>query len=149
MIKNFITLFIRLCKVNLMIVFLIRILFLITLNYILILQSKYIDTYQLLEDLSNLVNSGYDNNINLSYFIICFSVSLLTNLMLTFFKPFIEIYLLHYSRYLFYLLVSLISLSSVYLVFRVYGYSRLWILIYLIFTTIFLMFSEKFRKLNN
>lgn len=149
MIKNFITLFIRLCKVNLMIVFLIRILFLMTLNYILILQSKYIDTYQLLEDLSNLVNSGDDNNINLSYFIICFSVSLLTNLMLTFFKPFIEIYLLHYSRYLFYLLVSLISLSSVYLVFRVYGYSRLWILIYLIFTTIFLMFSEKFRKLNN
>ena len=142
------TLFIRLCKVNLMIVFLIRLLFLMTFNYVLILQSKHIDTYQLLEDLSNLLNSG-DDNMNLSYLIICFSVSLLTNLLLAFFKPFIEIYLLHYSRYLFYLLVSLISLSSVYIVFRVYGYSRLWIFIYLIFTTIFLMLSEKFKKLNN
>jgi len=148
MIKNFKTLFIRLCKIDLMTVFLFRILSIMILNYILILQSKYIDTYQLIEDLSNFVNSE-NNNINTSYLTVCFSVSILTNLLLIFFKPFIEIYLLHYSRYLFYLLVSLISLSSVYIIFRVYGYSRLWILIYLIFTTIFLMFSEKFKKSNN
>jgi hypothetical protein len=119
-----------------------RILVLIILNYILILRSKYIDTYQLFEDINRFIQ--LDNaSINLSYYIISISVSLLTVTLIRFFKPFIEIYLLHYSRYLFYLLISLISLSSVYIVLRVYGYSRTWMVFYLFFVSVFLMFSEK------
>jgi len=87
--------------------------------------------------------TAQNNDVNTTFIIICFAVSLLTILLNLFFKPFIEIYLLHYSRYLFYLLISLISLSSVYIVFRVYGYSRFSIVIYIFFTAAFLMFSEK------
>jgi len=121
------------------------ILVLIILNYILILRSKYIDTYQLIEDINRFIQ--LDNaSINLSYYIISISVSLLTVTLIRFFKPFIEIYLLHYSRYLFYLLISLISLSSVYIVLRVYGYSRTWMVFYLFFVSVFLKFSEKIVK---
>ena len=111
-------------------------------NYFLIISSNYIDTYQLLQDI-NMISNAQNNDVNTTFIIICFAVSLLTILLNLFFKPFIEIYLLHYSRYLFYLLISLISLSSVYIVFRVYGYSRFSIVIYIFFTAAFLMFSEK------
>jgi magnesium-transporting ATPase (P-type) len=111
-------------------------------NYFLIISSNYIDTYQLLQDI-NMISNAQNTDVNTTFIIICFAVSLLTILLNLFFKPFIEIYLLHYSRYLFYLLISLISLSSVYIVFRVYGYSRFSIVIYIFFTAAFLMFSEK------
>jgi hypothetical protein len=122
-----------------------RVSVLIILNYFLILSSKYIDTYQLLEDIS-LIQSMSNADVSLTYLIVCISVSLLTTFLVSFFKPFIEIYLLHYSRYLFYLLVSLISLSSVYIIFRVYGYSRTWMILYVFFTAAFLMFSEKLNR---
>lgn len=122
-----------------------RILVLIILNYILIIRSKYIDTYQLIEDINRFTQ--LDNvSFNLPYYIISISVSLLTVILIRFFKPFIEIYLLHYSRYLFYLLISLISLSSVYIVLRVYGYSRTWMIFYLFFASVFLLISEKIVK---
>lgn len=122
-----------------------RVSVLIVLNYFLILNSKYIDTYQLLEDISFISNVS-NTDMTLTYAIVCISVSLLTIFLVSFFKPFIEIYLLHYSRYLFYLLVSLISLSSVYIVFRVYGYSRTWMILYIFFTAAFLMFSDKLKR---
>ena len=122
-----------------------RVSVLIVLNYFLILNSKYIDTYQLLEDLSMIRNMA-NADVSLTYFIICIGVSSLTTFLVSFFKPFIEIYLLHYSRYLFYLLVSLISLSSIYIIFRVYGYSRTWMILYIFFTAAFLMFSEKLNR---
>jgi hypothetical protein len=122
-----------------------RVSVLIILNYFLILSSKYIDTYQLLEDISVIPRMS-NADVSLTYLIVCISVSLLTTFLVSFFKPFIEIYLLHYSRYLFYLLVSLISLSSVYIVFRIYGYSRTWMILYIFFTAAFLMFSEKLNR---
>ena len=122
-----------------------RVSVLIILNYFLILSSKYIDTYQLLEDISVIPRMS-NADVSLTYLIVCISVSLLTTFLVSFFKPFIEIYLLHYSRYLFYLLVSLISLSSVYIVFRIYGYSRTWMILYVFFTAAFLMFSEKLNR---
>jgi len=122
-----------------------RVSVLIVLNYFLILNSKYIDTYQLLEDLSMIRNMA-NADVSLTYVIICIGVSSLTTFLVSFFKPFIEIYLLHYSRYLFYLLVSLISLSSIYIIFRVYGYSRTWMILYIFFTAAFLMFSEKLNR---
>ena len=47
------------------------------------------------------------------------------------FRPFIEIYLLHFLKFNFYFLINLISISTIYIVFRIYGYSRLYLLIYL------------------
>ena len=130
---------------NTMIFVLFRISVLLVLNYLLIYGSKYIDTLQLLEDISK-ISGQTISNIGLSYFIISFSVSLLTVIMVSLFKPFVEIYLLHYSRYMFYVLVSLISLSSVFIVFRVYGYSRLFVLLYVVASSIFLMLSKKFKN---
>jgi len=128
-----------------MLLALFRVSILIVLNYFLILGSSYIDTYQLLEDLRVFPNMA-NADISVTYVIVCISVSLLTMFLLSFFKPFIEIYLLHYSRYLFYLLINLISLSSVYIIFRIYGYSRTWMILYIFFTAAFLMFSEKLNK---
>ena len=128
-----------------MLLALFRVSILIVLNYFLILGSSYIDTYQLLEDLRMFPNMA-NADISVTYVVVCISVSLLTMFLLSFFKPFIEIYLLHYSRYLFYLLINLISLSSVYIIFRIYGYSRTWMILYIFFTAAFLMFSEKLNK---
>ena len=79
----------------------------------------------------------------ISYWVISFSVSIMTLFLVQIFKPFIEIYLLHYSRYLFYLLINLLSLSTIYIVFRVYGYSRLFLIIYIFISSLFLMLSRR------
>lgn len=119
------------------------------LNFFVILFSSSIDTYQLLEDLEYLF--GLSNlDVTITYWIASVSVSFVTMLLIKIFKPFIEIYLLHYSKYFFYVLVSLLSLSSVYIVLRVYGYSRLSIIIYIIVSSIFLNYSGKiFNFFNN
>lgn len=118
------------------------------LNFFVILFSSSIDTYQLLEDLEYLF--GLSNlDVTITYWIASVSVSFVTMLLIKIFKPFIEIYLLHYSKYFFYVLVSLLSLSSVYIVLRVYGYSRLSIIIYIIVSSIFLNYSGKIINFFN
>lgn len=118
------------------------------LNFFVISFSSSIDTYQLLEDLEYLF--GLSNlDVTITYWIASVSVSFVTMLLIKIFKPFIEIYLLHYSKYFFYVLVSLLSLSSVYIVLRVYGYSRLSIIIYIIVSSIFLNYSGKIINFFN
>jgi hypothetical protein len=118
------------------------------LNFFVISFSSSIDTYQLLEDLEYLF--GLSNlDVTITYWIASISVSFVTMLLIKIFKPFIEIYLLHYSKYFFYVLVSLLSLSSVYIVLRVYGYSRLSIIIYIIISSIFLNYSGKIINFFN
>jgi hypothetical protein len=118
------------------------------LNFFVISFSSSIDTYQLLEDLEYLF--GLSNlDVTITYWIASVSVSFVTMLLIKIFKPFIEIYLLHYSKYFFYVLVSLLSLSSVYIVLRVYGYSRLSIIIYIIISSIFLNYSGKIINFFN
>ena len=99
------------------------------LNFFTINQSVSIDTQQLLEDLRPIIDLS-ESEVIFTYYLICLTVSLVTLVLIHTFKPFIEIYLLHYFRFSFYILVNLISLSSVYIIFRVYGYSRLYLLIY-------------------
>ena len=115
------------------------------LNMLVIFKSKNIDTQQLLEDLRPIVSLS-EAEVSYTYYVISFAVSVLTLLLINIFKPFIEIYLLHYLRYSFYILVSLISLSSVYIVFRVYGYSRLYLLLYVLLSSFYLLFSRKLFK---
>ena len=111
-----------------MFLFLFRIIILVSLNFGIFYNSPYLNTYQLLKDINLFFEINMDEKI-ISYWVISFSVSIMTLFLVQIFKPFIEIYLLHYSRYLFYLLINLLSLSTIYIVFRVYGYSRLFLML--------------------
>jgi hypothetical protein len=110
------------------------------LNVGVLLSHDATDIQQLIEDdLSILqgINKTY------GYVIISFFVTLSTLLLKGYFKPFIEVYLLYFQRVTFYFLISLIGLSSVYLITRVYGYSRLSLLLYLLVASLVLYFSDK------
>ena len=115
---------------------------LFVLNLFTINQSASIDTQQLLEDLRPIIDLS-ESEVIFTYYLICLTVSLVTLILIHTFKPFIEIYLLHYFRFSFYILVNLISLSSVYIIFRVYGYSRLYLLIYVLTSSAFLVLSKR------
>ncbi len=125
-----------------MFLFFFRLIFLVAFNFGIFYGSPFLNTYQLLKDIDLFFNIDMTNTI-ISYWAISFSVSIMTLILIMIFKPFIEIYLLHYSRYLFYLLISLLSLSSIYIVFRIYGYSRLSLVIYVLISSIFLHLSVK------
>ncbi len=112
------------------------------LNFFTINQSVSIDTQQLLEDLRPIIDLS-ESEVIFTYYLIYLTVSLVTLVLIHTFKPFIEIYLLHYFRFSFYILVNLISLSSVYIIFRVYGYSRLYLSIYVLTSSVFLVLSKR------
>lgn len=131
-----------------MFLFFFRLFFLISFNFGIFYGSPFLNTYQLLKDIDLFFNIDM-NKVTISYWVISFSVSIMTLILIKIFKPFIEIYLLHYSRYLFYLLISLLSLSSIYIVFRIYGYSRLFLVIYVLISSIFLHFSEKISNFKS
>ena len=127
-----------------MILFTFRLSALVAMNYFIFYGSSSIDTYQFIEDLKILTN--YETSVQATFWIISIFVSLTTLLLVRIFKPFVEVYLLFYSRYFFYILISLISLSSVYIICRVYGYSRLLLVFYIFISSTFLLFSKKIFK---
>lgn len=131
-----------------MILFFFRLIFLVAFNFGIFYTSPFLNTDQLIKDI-NIIFHIDMNGLVISYWVISFSVSVVTLILVIIFKPFIEIYLLHYSRYLFYLLVSLLSLSSIYIVFRIYGYSRFSLVIYVLISSIFLHLSEKLSNRIN
>ena len=112
------------------------------LNFLLLKRSRSIDVDQLFYDIEALGLSTYINRANVNFFI-GISVSILTLSLIYFFKPFIEIYLLHYLRYSFYLLINLLSISTIYITYRIYGYSRLFLILYLITTSFIFILSDK------
>ena len=118
------------------------------LNFLIFTNSESIDIDQVYLDFKNL---GIDTELtNLQmYLFIGISVSLLTISLILFFKPFIEIYLLHYLRYSFYFLINLLSISSVFITLRVYGYSRLYLIMYLLITSFIFILSDKNYYLKN
>ena len=122
-----------------------RFLTLIGLNLLSTSFSAQINSQQLLNDLSPIIQLK-ENQIFYTYVFISICVSLVTLFLLKIFKPFIEIYLLYYLRISFYILINLLSVSSVYLVLRVYGYSRFYVLIYILTSSIFLILTRKFSK---
>ena len=111
-------------------------------NFYVLSLSSSIKVEQVYFDLQNL-GLPEPNNENVVFIFVGISVSLLTSFLIYFFKPFIEIYLLHYFRYSFYLLINLLSISTVYLTLRIYGYSRLLVLIYLFLSTVSFVLSDK------
>ena len=122
-----------------------RFLTLIGLNLLSTSFSAQINSQQLLNDLSPIIQLK-ENQIIYTYVLISICVSLVTLFLLKIFKPFIEIYLLYYLRFSFYILINLLSVSSVYLVLRVYGYSRFYVLIYILTSSFFLLITRKFSK---
>lgn len=88
------------------------------LNFIIFINSESIDINQIYYDFDNVgINSELTSDQ--MFLFIGVSVSTLTILLIMFFKPFIEIYLLHYLRYSFYFLINLLSISSVIITLRV------------------------------
>lgn len=113
-------------------------------NYLVIFLSSDIDIEQLVKDFEKV--NIYITKSNVVYFIICSIVPIVTLLLIQFFKPFIEMYLTHYLKYNFYFLINLLSLSTVYIVLRIYGYSRFYLLMYLISSTLFLNLADKYFR---
>ena len=118
---------------------------LIATNYLVIYLSSDIDLDQLVKDFE-LFNIELSSNSYLLSLFICISITFLTLFLIFLFRPFIEIYLLYYLKFTFYFLVNLLSLSSVYIVFRIYGYSRLNLLIYLFLSSAILIISDKIKN---
>ncbi len=126
-----------------MLLILLRVIGLFSLNMITIRGSfPSYDSEQLIDDIRPIISLSEDD-IAITYYLVSFSVAFYTLILLRIFKPFIEIYLLHYLEISFYLLISLLSISTVYIVLRVYGYSRLYLLLYLVSSSIFLLYSKK------
>ena len=112
------------------------------LNFIIFINSESIDIDQIYYDFDNIgINSEITSNQ--MFLFIGMSVSILTILLIVFFKPFIEIYLLHYLRYSFYFLINLLSISSVFITLRIYGYSRLYLIMYLLVSSYIFILSDK------
>ncbi len=123
----------------------IRFTILLLLNYFVIVSSSSLDVDQLIKDILRFTTLE-TVDLELVHLFICFVVASMTLFLIYFFKPFIEMYLTHYLKYNFYLLINLLSLSTVYIVFRIYGYSRLYLLIYLLLSTIFLNLLDKYFR---
>ena len=112
------------------------------LNILVLLESTRVDVEQLMDDLSFIsVINVYDKNLMILS--ISLLVTLLTSMLLLFFKPFIEVYLMYYYKLSFYFLINLLSVSTIYLITRVYGYSRLYIIFYLILASLFMYVLDR------
>ncbi len=118
------------------------------LNFLIFTNSESIDIDQVYLDFKSL---GINTELTAlqMYLFIGICVSFLTIFLIIFFKPFIEIYLLHYLRYSFYFLINLLSISSVFITLRVYGYSRMYLILYLLITSFIFILSDKNYYLNN
>ncbi len=122
-----------------------RLVFITLFAYFVFDYSVAIDVEQFYKDL-NRFNLNLDPNLNQTYIFISLVISLTTLFFIYIFKPFVEIYLLHFLKYNFYFLINLISLSTIFIIFRVYGYSRLALLFYLLFSTTSLYLSDKIKN---
>ena len=111
-------------------------------NVLILLESTRVDVEQLMDDLSFIsVVNVYDKNLMILS--ISLLVTLLTSMLLVFFRPFIEVYLMYYYKLSFYFLINLLSISTIYLITRVYGYSRLYIIFYLILASFLIYLLDR------
>lgn len=123
---------------------LLRIIVLFVLNFSVLFYSDNANVYQLFLDLNSISLMKEFNEV-IVYILISLLVPLLTLSLIFFFRPFIEIYLLHFLKLNFYFLINLVSTSTIYIVLRIYGYDRLNLLLYLIFSSLILYKSEKIK----
>lgn len=112
------------------------------LNFFVLTNSEYIDIFQLVYDFSKLPLFK-TFSIQLIYVSISLTISFVALVLIEFFKPFIEIYLMFYLKISFYFFINLVSLSTIYIALRIYGYSRANLLLYLFTSTILLFITDK------
>lgn len=117
----------------------------LALNFFLLSVSQDIDIEQFLKDLDIFIE--IDNlTDSIVFLIISLFVVFFTFFIKQILKPFIEIFIEHYYKYGFYFLINILSLSATYIILRVYGYSRLYLLIYLIFASFIFEIFDKAEK---
>lgn len=123
----------------------IKFLFFMISNYLLLVMSLDIDYEQFLKDINLITNRNFSNEIILG--LISFLVLSTTFIVKQILNPFIEIFIEHYYKISFYFLINMLSISTTYIVFRIYGYSRLNLIIYLIVASFaFELFDRVERK---
>jgi len=123
----------------------VRLFSLVALNIFVIFNSSDIDVEQFLNDIYLFLSYDELNILNV-YLLISTSVSLLTLILIYIFKPFTEIYLLYIFKFNFYFLINLVSISTTYIVLRIYGYSRFFLLIYLVMSSVTLYVTDKIKR---
>jgi len=115
------------------------------LNFFLLSVSQDIDIEQFLKDLDIFIE--IDNlTDSIVFLIVSLFVVIFTFFIKQILKPFIEIFIEHYFKYGFYFLINILSISATYIILRVYGYSRLYLLIYLIFASFIFEIFDKAEK---
>ena len=122
---------------------LLRSIALFLLAFIAIFYSKEADIEQLLFDDLRYISFIDPKNKILGISIISMTVVFLTNFISNLMRPFIDIYLMYYFKFSFYVLINLFCVSTVLILLRVYGYSRLMVLFYILFSSIFLYLEDK------
>jgi hypothetical protein len=117
----------------------------LSLNYYLLEFSSDLDYEQLLKDLEFL---SITNLANVTvFFLISSGVVIVTFVIKQMLSPFIEIFIDYYYRLSFYVLINILSISATFITLRIYGYSRLNLIIYLLFASIvFEVFDRAERK---
>jgi len=111
--------------------------------YLCIFLSPKVNIEQLLFDDLRFISIIDPYNATHGLIFVSIMVTVLTILINRIFKPFIEIYLMYYFKFTFYLLTSFFSISAIFILLRVYGYSRLNVLLYILTLSTFFYFEDK------
>ena len=94
-----------------------RVIGLTFLNFLVFINSKSIDIFQLVNDFSSLPILK-TLSLNSIFIFIGIAISIFAALLIEFFKPFIEVYLMFYLKITFYFFINLVSLSTIYIALR-------------------------------
>ena len=114
------------------------------MNYALLTLSSDIDVEQFIMDVNIFTESTLlIDNVYIMISLIATFTSFIVKQLL---NPFVEIFLEHYFRISFYFLINMISISTTFIVLRVYGYSRLNLILYLLLTTASFHYFDKIEK---
>ena len=115
-------------------------------NYLLIFFSNDIDVEQFQKDLNIIFGPNNISEIFI-YLIISIFVVILIFVIKQILNPFVEIFIMRYYKLSFYFLINILSISTTYIVLRIYGYSRLNLILYLVLASfLFEIFDRIERK---
>ena len=112
-------------------------------SYLCVFLSPKVNIEQLLFDDLRFFSIIDPYNVAHGFIFVSTMVTFLTILINRIFKPFIEIYLMYYFKFSFFLLTNFFSISAIFILLRVYGYSRLNILLYILSLSTFFYFEDK------
>tara|TARA_A100001011_G_scaffold356830_1_gene401183 strand:- start:433 stop:834 length:402 start_codon:yes stop_codon:yes gene_type:complete len=115
------------------------------LNFLLLFISRDIDIEQFLKDLDFVLDISEIED-NLIFLVISSFVVFTTFVIKQMLRPFVEIFIDYYFKFGFYFLINILSISATYIVLRVYGYSRLNLLIYLIVSSLAFELFDRVEK---